>query len=109
MKDTLSKLENLVRRIKLENPENKEKLVNLIEELKREISGVPAPDAEKARSVANFAETAFHEASKSQKDTGLIDLAMEGLEESVKTFEVSHPQLVRIVNDICSLLARLGI
>lgn len=109
MEETINKIEKLVQRIKVKNPKNKEKLVELLEKLKSEARQVPGEKIADIKSMANFAESAFHEAEKENREDGLQSLSIKGLEKSVKTFENSHPELVRVVNEICTLLARLGI
>jgi hypothetical protein len=36
-------------------------------------------------------------------------LSVDGLSESVKEFEISHPKLVEKVNNIAAMLANMGI
>ena len=109
LKDTLKRLEDISQKIKTKNPENKAELVSLLEKLKSEVEAVNHDKADEAKSVAHFAEAAFHEAGRDIKNDELMDLSLEGLEHSVKSFEVSHPKLVQVVNEICVLLARIGI
>jgi len=50
-----------------------------------------------------------HEATRSEKNSELFNLSIEGLTSSVQGFEVSHPRLVELINTFCAMLARLGI
>jgi hypothetical protein len=38
-----------------------------------------------------------------------MELSLKGLSSSVEGFEKSHPQLVQVVNRICTTLSNLGI
>ena len=64
---------------------------------------------EKARSIAVFAETSANEAISEQKNPELLKLSVQDLSASVDGFEQSHPELVQIVNRICTTLSNLGI
>ena len=41
--------------------------------------------------------------------SGYPILSISGISYAVKGFEASHPQLVGVVNEICMILARMGI
>ena len=109
LKDTLKRLEDISKTIETQNPKNKAELVRLLEKLKTEVASLSQDKIEEAKSVAHFAEAAFYEAGRNKKVSELQDLSIDGLEHSVKSFEVSHPQLVQVVNEICVLLSRIGI
>ena len=109
LKDTLKRLENISSKIETQNPKNKAELVRLLGKLKEEVSSLNQDEVEEAKSLTHFAEAAFHEAGRDKKVSELQDLSIDGLEHSVKSFEASHPQLVQVVNEICVLLARIGI
>jgi len=83
--------------------------VVLLNKLKAEVEVLPASRLEEANSLANFAQAAAHEASRGNSNDRLKTLSREGLAHSVKSFEVSHPVLVDTVNEICLILARIGI
>ncbi|MFH1620410.1 MAG: DUF4404 family protein [bacterium] len=109
LKDTVSKLEAAIQKIHTMDTENKAELVKLLSALQSEVVSLDKTHAEHARSIAGFAEAAAHEVSRSKKSVELHRLSLEGLSASVKGFEVSHPALVETVNEICSMLARIGI
>ena len=52
---------------------------------------------------------AAHEATRQDKSPALMKHSVEGLALSAEGFEASHPKLVGIVNEICTMLARIGI
>jgi hypothetical protein len=107
--ETVAKIEQAIRRAGEADPAHREELVRLLEKLKAEVRALPATQIERARSIAQFAESATHEAARMEKSAKLQELSREGLRESVAGFEVSHPRLTAVVNDICNLLAGLGI
>ena len=80
-----------------------------IKALKAELQKLEAAHAEKAVSVDGFATAAAHEASRQNRSAKLLGLAVEGLEQSAKQFEVSHPTLTAAVDEICRELSSLGI
>ena len=109
IKDTLAKIEAAIARAGSLDTNNKTELVALLNKLKSEIATLPASHMEKASSLANFTHAATHEAARASADPRLKTISIEGLEQSVKSFEASHPVLVDTVNQICLMLARIGI
>ena len=109
IKDTLAKIESAIQRVGALDTKDKAELVNLLNKLKTEVGALPASHMEKANSLANFAQAAAHETARASTDNRLKTISIEGLSQSVKTFEASHPVLVETVNEICLMLARIGI
>jgi hypothetical protein len=109
IEETLARIEQAIRRAGEVDPNYRTELIQLLEQLKAEVRALPAAQIEKARSIAQFAEAAAHEAARKEKSTKLQELSREGLRESVADFEVSHRNLIAVVNDICNLLAGMGI
>ncbi|MEI7527465.1 MAG: DUF4404 family protein [Elusimicrobiota bacterium] len=109
IKDTLAKIESAIARVGALDTKDKTELVALLNKLKTEVEGLPASQMEKANSLANFAQAAAHETAREDTDARLKTISIEGLGQSVKSFEASHPVLVDTVNDICLMLARIGI
>lgn len=64
---------------------------------------------EQARSVAQFAEVAGHEATKASPDPGLLDVALQGLNRAALPVEEREPGLAEIVGRFAQMLANLGI
>lgn len=81
--ETLAKIEAALNRAHKDAPANKQELVRLLGELKKELENERRGDV--LRSV----------------DQGLRDAAIE--------FDVSHPQLAAAVNEVSSKLASIGI
>jgi NADH:ubiquinone oxidoreductase subunit E len=109
IEETVAKIEQAIQLAGEADPKRREELIHLLEQLKTEVGALPAAQIEKARSIAQFAEAAAHEAARKDKSAKLQELSREGLKESVVGFEASHPRLTAIVNEICNLLAGMGI
>lgn len=106
LKETLSKIEDSIRKI---DSKEKDKLLHLVGRLKQEIGEISKTHSEQAQSIVGFAEVAAHEATRQKKSPKQLELSLEGLSTSVQDFEASHPGLTSTVNDLCNLLARIGI
>ncbi len=109
IEDTIGKIEQAIKTAGSADPEHRAELIRLLEELKAEIHDLPSAQEERAASIAHFAETAAHVASRRERSPRLLELSREGLKESAVGFETSHPRLSGIVNEICSLLSSIGI
>ncbi|HOX23120.1 MAG TPA: DUF4404 family protein [Elusimicrobiales bacterium] len=109
IKDTLSKLEATIKRVESVDSKHKKELLALLNKLKTEVAALPHSHAAQANSIANFAQAAAHEAICDGSDARMRELSREGLLYAAKKFEVSHPVLVGVVNDICRMLAQIGI
>jgi len=107
--DTLSKIESAIAKVQSGNSAEKAELVTLLTKLKSELSALPASKLDDARSVGYFTEAAAHEVTRENSSVQLKNLSISGISYAVKGFEVSHPELVSVVNEICMLLARMGI
>jgi len=106
---TLAKIESAIAKIEAGDSKDKAELVSLLKKLKAELAELPESRIDDARSIAHFTETAAHEATRSNKSMERKNLSISGIAYSVKGFEASHPQLVEITNEICMILARMGI
>lgn len=109
IKDTVSKLEDAIRKLDSADSKKKAELVSLLSRLKGEIAGLDETHGEHARSIAGFAEVAAHEATRKTKSGRLLALSMDGLASSAKALEASHPKVVETADEICRFLAGLGI
>jgi len=109
IKETLSKIESAIAKVQAADGKDKAELVSLLGKLKAELAALPESRIDDARSIAHFTETAAHEATRANKSVERKNLSISGIAYSVKGFEASHPQLVEIANEICMILARMGI
>lgn len=106
IEDTLAKIESAVKRVEKANPERKAELMRLLAKLKQEVRSL---DAARGASVAGLTDAAAREATREGRADGPLQLSLEGLAQSVRGFESSHPKLVETVGAICRELASLGI
>ncbi|MCU0788930.1 MAG: DUF4404 family protein [Verrucomicrobia bacterium] len=109
IEDTIAKIEKQLRASQTIRPERRAELLKLLETLKTEVSSIASSHREEADSIARFTEVSTHEATRSSQDQQLLDLSLEGLRSSARSFEESHPKLVQIVNSISRTLSNLGI
>lgn len=109
IKDTLGKIESAIAKVQAGSSSEKAELVSLLEKLKKELSELPPSRAEEASSIGYFTETAAHEVTRKNSSVQLRNLSISGISYAVKGFEVSHPEMVSVVNEICMILARMGI
>ncbi|MBT6120284.1 DUF4404 family protein [bacterium] len=109
IKETIMKMELLIKDAKKMDPKRKIDLEALIKELKIELDDLSKNKQEDADSIAGFATVAVHEALRESKDEALIELSTSGLQSSVRKIAASHPKLTAIVRNISRSLSNLGI
>lgn len=109
IKDTLLKIESAIAKIKAGDSKEKAELVALLGKLKAELAELPPARIEEARSIGYFTEAAAHEVTRQNASVQLKNLSISGISYAVQGFEVSHPRLVGVVNELCMILARMGI
>lgn len=107
--DTITKIEHQLNSAKAIKPERRKELMELLQTLKTEVSALSNTHGEEVASIARFTEVSAHEATRRTQDPELLDLSLEGLRSSARSFEESHPKLVQIVNSISRTLSNLGI
>ena len=109
IKDRLDKIEERLKQSNTVKESEKAELLSILTTLRTEIAGLSQTHHEQAESIAGFAELSANEATRSEKSPELFNLSINGLTSSVQGFEVSHPELVGIINTFCTMLAKLGI
>lgn len=109
IKDSLAKIEAAIAKVEAGKSPEKAELVALLKKLKSELSTLPETRIDDIRSVGYFTEAAAHEVTRENSSVQLKNLSISGISYAVKGFEVSHPGLVSVVNEICMILARMGI
>lgn len=107
--ETLTQLETSIRQSDAIQTEQKAELLRLLATLKVEIAALEHTHAAHAASVVEFTARSTLEAIRQTRDPQLVASATQGLSASVAELEVSHPQLVQIVNAISVLLSSIGI
>ena len=106
---TLSQIEKRLATSQTLTDENRTELLQLLATLRAEINSLPPTENERAQSIASFTDISTHEATRSDPNTRLRQISLEGLAASVSGFEGSHPRLVHLVNTLCQTLANMGI
>lgn len=109
LEDTLSKLEARIQNAGTLRDENRAELLQLITQLKAEVSGLSKTHQEQAESIASFADLSTHEAMRESRNPETLKHSTAGLASSVDEFEKTHPQLVAVVNRIATTLSNMGI
>ena len=109
IRDTISEIEAKLQNSTSITPEARRELTELLAKLKTEVTDLARTDADQAQSIASFVQASTHEATRAEKDEEQLKSSIAGLSSSVDGFEESHPQLVQIVNRICTTLSNLGI
>ncbi len=106
---TIENIETKIRESKSVTDENRAELLGLLASLKQEIAELSKTHPEQAESITSFAQASAHEATRSEKNPDLLKLSLDGLSESVKELEASHPDLLQLVNKVSQALANMGI
>ena len=109
IQETLSQVRTKIEKSDSINDESRKELLNLLSVLQSEIEHLSKTDLDHAESIVGFAQASAHEAIRKEKKPDLFKLSVDGLEESVRGFDESHPRLVEIVNSICTALSNLGV
>ncbi len=109
IEETISKLEQRLKNAGSLSEQNRQELLNLVGDLKTEVSSLSKTHAEEARRILTYTEASTHEATSEQQDQERLRDAVSDLSSSVDGFEKSHPRLVAIVNRMAETLSNLGI
>ena len=107
--ETISKIEATLQKTDSMSDQSRRELLSLLATLKTEITALSATHSAQAQKIAGFAETSAGEAIRDEKDPEQLKLSLQSLAASVDGFEKSHPNLVQVVNRICTTLSNLGI
>jgi len=109
MQDTLSTIESRLRQGGSMPEQQRRELLELLAQLKVEISHLSQTHREQAQSIASFTDVSTFEATRATKNPESLAHSIGGLEASASEFEVTHPQLAGIVNRLATLLSNMGI
>ena len=109
LEETISKIEAKLQTTGAIKEEHRSELLELVSTLKNEVAALSTTHDEQAKSIAGFAEISAHEATRQEKNPKLLKVSLQGLSSSVEGFEKSHPELVAIVNRICTTLSNMGV
>ena len=90
--------------------DRKDKLFYLVYELKEELYKIAGEHHDDAVHIAKHAEELSLAATdENGVDPEKVDVSAAELRDAVGDFEVTHPQLVKVINGICMMLSNLGI
>jgi hypothetical protein len=109
IENTIGEIEAKIRGTGVVSEEQKSELLQLLGQLKSEVSALAKTHDEQANSIAGFTQVSAHEATRTEQNPQLLEHSLQGLRSSVDGFEKSHPKLVQIVNAISNTLSNLGI
>lgn len=109
IEDKIKRVEEQLQNAQGISGEAKKELLELVNELKKEVGDLQKTHEEEAKSIAGFAEVSAHEATRSKPDQDSLNYAVKGMSHSVRGFEASHPRLFEVINTICNSLANIGI
>jgi hypothetical protein len=109
LSETIARIEDQLKGNNSLDAGTKQELLSLVGELKKEVGVLADTHREDARSIASFAETSVHEATRGERNEELLNHSLEGMKLSVRRFEVSHPKLVGLVDAISRTLWEIGI
>jgi hypothetical protein len=87
----------------------KAELLKQLETLRAELDQLARTDADRAKTIAGFAELSAHEATRPKPHPELLMLSVTGLQKSVQEFEATHPRLVEIVGSLSAILSNIGL
>lgn len=107
--ETIARIEQEISTNKSITVEQKKDLIELIVRLKGEIATLGETHYEDASSIAKYTETSFREATRKTPDPELLKHSLEGMSLSAQKFEVSHPKLIGVINNIGRTLMNIGI
>jgi hypothetical protein len=109
IRDTITQIEARLKNSDSLNDQTRQELVSLLNTLKGEVTELSRTDAQRAERIASYTETSTHEAMRPTRNPDTLQSSLDSLAGSVEGFENTHPNLVQIVNRICTTLSNLGI
>ncbi len=107
--EAMARIENRIRSSRRLDEKAKKEMLDLLDSLWGEVSGMPEETGEDVASLAGFMDVSTYEATREDQDQELLDISITGLAKSVQKMEVTHPDLAGTVNRICALLSNMGI
>ena len=107
--ELLNQLEKKFKTNNTLSEEQQSEFLNLTNKLREELTDLAKNEPDKAHSIAGFTNMTAHESLKSEKNESLLEHSSKGLSQSIQEFEISHPNLVGIIDTISRTLSRLGV
>ncbi len=109
IEERIREIESTLRRSERIAPEAKAELTSLLSDLKAEVQALTETHQTQADSIAKHAHLSAETAAREKRDSREVEAALQGLNESVKGFETSHPRLTETVNRLATMLSNMGI
>ena len=109
---SLKKIEELEKRIESTSQIDakiKEDLLDLMRSLKTELTDLKKAHPDTAHAIADKTKLSTEKVLCSENKQSELQEHIDGLQETVGEFEVSHPKLVQTVNRFCMMLSDIGI
>ena len=109
LNETIERMEKRIRSSENLDDEQKKELLDLLSRLIMETKSLVEAHCEDVSSITGFMDRSVHEALREEKNPELLKHSLEGLSLSARRFEVSHPTLIGLINDISRTLSNIGI
>jgi hypothetical protein len=109
LSDTIKRIEHEIAHNKSISDQKRSELMKLLVDLKVEINELSKSHSDEAMSIAKITEASVQVATSETPDQELLDNSLYGMKLSVRTFEVTHPKLVGLINTIGQTLNNIGI
>lgn len=100
--DNIKKIQSLVKNSDHLSEQDREKLLKLSNELHDELQSLEKTEQTHARKIAEHTLQIADAALKKDSEAENHRESVDDLKDSVREFEVSHPNLSRIVASICA-------
>jgi hypothetical protein len=94
--------------VSMVDEQRKAELLKQLGALRAELDELARTDADRAKTIAGFAELSAHEATLPKPHPELLRLSVTGLQKSVQEFEATHPRLVETVGSLSAILSNIG-
>jgi hypothetical protein len=107
----LTRLKTRLENASLE-PGEREKLLNLVHELEKEIPSeedTPSEMGESVRSALTLADASMLEGFRTRKNPTVLGQLLEATESSARDLEASYPRAAEAVRNFCHVISRMGI
>ncbi|MGI8821378.1 MAG: DUF4404 family protein [Chthoniobacterales bacterium] len=109
IEDRIRRLESTISAADDIPPERKTEVLGLLAQLKSRIEKLSETHDQDAASITGLVEASAQEATRPEKKPGLLENSLDGLKQSARGFEASHPELVESVNEFATVLANMGL
>jgi len=109
LQETIKRIEREIVGNKEMSEQKRNQLISLLKELRSEVELIKDTHSDEASSIMKMTEASVQVASRKTRDQELLEHSLEGMKMSARSFEVSHPKLIGLINSIGQTLSNLGI